>query len=280
MNDGSTMRRRTGSGPLRVDRRRAEGTAPVLQARGVRKSFGHLEVLKGTDSEVHRKGDSRHPRAVRLGQVDAVALHQPARSLDGGRILVDGRDVGFRFAATGCMSCPPTRCAPAPRNRHGVPAVQPVPAHDGAGERHRGPVGVRARSGLSRSSGRSACSSRSDLPSAPTPIRPALRRPAAARGHRPRAGHETQGHALRRADLRLDPELVGEVLNTMRELAGEGLTMIVVTHEIGFAREVADRVIFMDGGVIVEQGKPSQAPDQPPCPVGRPVQPVSLETRH
>ncbi|MFG6499428.1 amino acid ABC transporter ATP-binding protein [Sulfitobacter sp. 1A15106] len=54
----------------------------------------------------------------------------------------------------------------------------------------------------------------------------------------------------------LDPELVGEVLATMRDLASEGLTMIVVTHEIGFAREAADRVIFMDGGHIVEQGAP------------------------
>lgn len=56
----------------------------------------------------------------------------------------------------------------------------------------------------------------------------------------------------------LDPEMVGEVLAVMRQLADAGMTMIVVTHEMGFAREVADRVIFMDGGVIVEQGRPSQ----------------------
>lgn len=56
----------------------------------------------------------------------------------------------------------------------------------------------------------------------------------------------------------LDPELVGEVLSVMKSLADEGMTMIVVTHEIGFAKEVADRVIFMDGGVIVEQGHPSE----------------------
>jgi len=61
----------------------------------------------------------------------------------------------------------------------------------------------------------------------------------------------------------LDPELVKEVLDTMRELAEEGMTMIVVTHEIGFAREVADRVIFMDGGVIVEEGPPAQVIDAP-----------------
>jgi polar amino acid transport system ATP-binding protein len=61
----------------------------------------------------------------------------------------------------------------------------------------------------------------------------------------------------------LDPELVGEVLAVMRRLAGEGMTMVVVTHEMGFAREVADRVVFMDGGVIVEQGPPSGILDDP-----------------
>ena len=54
----------------------------------------------------------------------------------------------------------------------------------------------------------------------------------------------------------LDPELVGEVLTVMKDLANEGMTMVVVTHEMGFAKEVADRVIFMDGGKIVEEGKP------------------------
>jgi polar amino acid transport system ATP-binding protein len=61
----------------------------------------------------------------------------------------------------------------------------------------------------------------------------------------------------------LDPELVKEVLDTMRELAAEGMTMIVVTHELGFAREVADRVIFMDGGVIVEEGPAGEVLENP-----------------
>ena len=56
----------------------------------------------------------------------------------------------------------------------------------------------------------------------------------------------------------LDPEMVGEVLEVMKQLAAEGLTMVVVTHEMGFAREVADRVIFMDGGYIVEEGTPEE----------------------
>nr|WP_237462967.1 amino acid ABC transporter ATP-binding protein [Leucobacter chromiireducens] len=61
----------------------------------------------------------------------------------------------------------------------------------------------------------------------------------------------------------LDPELVGEVLDVMKELANEGMTMIVVTHEIGFAREVADQVVFMDGGVVVEAGAPANVIDNP-----------------
>jgi len=61
----------------------------------------------------------------------------------------------------------------------------------------------------------------------------------------------------------LDPELVGEVLAVMKQLALEGMTMVVVTHEMGFAREVGDRVIFMDGGVIVEEGDPVQVFDNP-----------------
>lgn len=61
----------------------------------------------------------------------------------------------------------------------------------------------------------------------------------------------------------LDPEMVGEVLNVMKELANEGMTMIVVTHEIGFAKEVSDRVIFMDGGYIVEENTPSELFNNP-----------------
>ncbi|WP_174521065.1 amino acid ABC transporter ATP-binding protein [Janibacter corallicola] len=61
----------------------------------------------------------------------------------------------------------------------------------------------------------------------------------------------------------LDPELVGDVLDVMRTLANEGMTMMVVTHEMGFAREVGDRLVFMDGGVVVEQGDPREVLSNP-----------------
>lgn len=64
----------------------------------------------------------------------------------------------------------------------------------------------------------------------------------------------------------LDPELVGEVLSTMKTVAQTGITMAVVTHEMGFAREVADRVVFMDGGVVVEEGNPQEVFDHPQNP--------------
>ena len=64
----------------------------------------------------------------------------------------------------------------------------------------------------------------------------------------------------------LDPEMVGEVLDVMKQLAREGMTMVVVTHEMGFAREVGDRVIFMDSGKIIEQGTPEEIFDHPKNP--------------
>ena len=64
----------------------------------------------------------------------------------------------------------------------------------------------------------------------------------------------------------LDPEMVGEVLQVMKQLAAEGMTMVVVTHEIGFAREVASRVIFMEGGYIVEEGTPDEVINHPKQP--------------
>ena len=64
----------------------------------------------------------------------------------------------------------------------------------------------------------------------------------------------------------LDPEMVGEVLNLMKELANDGMTMVVVTHEMGFAREVASRVIFMDGGSIAEEADPEEFFSNPKSP--------------
>ena len=63
----------------------------------------------------------------------------------------------------------------------------------------------------------------------------------------------------------LDPELTGEILKVIRELAAEDMTMVIVTHEMSFARDVADRIIFMDGGVIIEEGEACDVIDNPQC---------------
>ncbi len=64
----------------------------------------------------------------------------------------------------------------------------------------------------------------------------------------------------------LDPEMVGEVLSVMQRLAQQGMTMVIVTHEMGFAKEVADRILFMDQGIIMEEGTPEQIFDHPKNP--------------
>jgi len=64
----------------------------------------------------------------------------------------------------------------------------------------------------------------------------------------------------------LDPEMVGEVLGVMKQLVNEGMTMVIVSHEMGFAREVGDRILFMDEGLIVEEGPPAQMFNQPQHP--------------
>ena len=98
----------------------------------------------------------------------------------------------------------------------------------------------------------------------------ALGRPAAARRDRPGAGHEARRCMLfDEPTSALDPEMIGEVLEVMKELAREGMTMIVVSHEMGFAREVADRVVMMDEGAIIEDGPPG-ARSSPTRPTSEP----------
>ncbi|NHA00786.1 amino acid ABC transporter ATP-binding protein [Nocardioides sp. W3-2-3] len=152
----------------------------------------------------------------------------------------------------------------ASRDRHGLPAVPPVPPQDRAREHRRGSGSPPAYD-------------------APRPRRgpPSSWSGSASRAARRRtraslSGGQQQRVAIARAvanrpDLilfdeptsALDPEMVGEVLAVMKDLARTGLTMIVVTHEIGFAREAADQVVFLDAGRIVESGPPADVLENP-----------------
>ena len=153
-----------------------------------------------------------------------------------------------------------------PRAGHdGVPAVQPVVPHDGEGKRHAGPdAGARAVAGPRPADRAEAYLARVGV----------AHRKDAYPGFL--SGGEQQRVAIARAlamepelmlfdepTSALDPELVGEVLRVMRSLAEEGRTMIVVTHEMNFAREVANKVVFLNKGVIAEEGDPRDVLRQP-----------------
>jgi polar amino acid transport system ATP-binding protein len=242
----------------------AQRTA-VLRAHSVHKSFGHLEVLKGIDLEVHQGetvvilGPSGSGKSTLLRCINLL------ESLDGGRILVDGRDVGWEVRGNRLHALSPKEVA---RRRRDIGMVfqqfNLFPHMTAIENIIEGPVGVKGER-------RAVAVDRA-------------RRLLAQVGLGERAdsyprqlsGGQQQRVAIARAlamepklmlfdepTSALDPELVGEVLNAMRELAGGGLTMVVVTHEITFAREAADRVIFMDGGVVVEQGTAAEVLDNP-----------------
>ena len=147
--------------------------------------------------------------------------------------------------------------APLPHpDGHGLPALQPVPAHDRARQRRRG-ADPRARALARGGAGaREEQLERVGMADKATPYPSQLsggqkQRVAIARA----LAMQPQLMLFDEATSALDPELIGGILEEMKKLAQEGMTMIVVTHEMGFAREVGDRLIFMDGGRIVEQGR-------------------------
>ena len=178
--------------------------------------------------------------------------------INAGRLYVDGELVGYRQKGDKLYELKDSEVAlTAPGHRHGLPALQPLPAHDGAGERHGG-----AGPGQGREQG-----------TGPGTREQLLERVGLAdkAGNYPSqlSGGQQQRVAIARAlamdpklmlfdepTSALDPELVGDVLDVMRDLAEAGMTMVVVTHEMGFAREVGDSLVFMDDGVVVESGNP------------------------
>ena len=243
----------------------AAGVVPVLQTWGVRKSFGHHEVLRGIDLEVRTGetvvilGPSGSGKSTLLRCINLL------ESLDGGRILVDGRDVGYEVRGDRLHELPANEIA---RRRRDIGMVfqqfNLFPHMTALENIIEAPIGVKGEK-------RSAAIAQATK----------LLEQVGLSGRessypRQLSGGQQQRVAIARAlamqpklmlfdepTSALDPELVGEVLLTMKELAQAGLTMVVVTHEITFAREAADRVVFMDDGVIVEQGTPEQVIDNP-----------------
>jgi len=224
--------------------------APPVEIRGLHKSFGELEVLKGIDTTVQRGevvcviGPSGSGKSTLLRCVNL--LEQPTS----GQVFIDGEDI-----------TDPDCDIDHVRARLGMVFQQfNLFPHLSALENCM----LAQRTVLKRSAQEARATAQANLDKVGLGDR-GDSHPAKL------SGGQQQRVAIARAlsmdpelmlfdepTSALDPELVGDVLAVMRQLATEGMTMMVVTHEMAFAREVADRVIFMDGGVIVEEGPPAQ----------------------
>jgi len=231
---------------------------PLVRARNVQKSYGDNQVLKGIDLDVLPGevvvilGPSGSGKSTFLRCINHL------EELNAGSIMIGEQQVGFELKKGLLHRLSPKRIA---RQRQEIGMVfqqfNLYPHMTVLQNIIEAPVGVHKRpraEAMSEARELLATVGLSDK---------------AAAWPRHLSGGQQQRVAIARAlaikpklilfdepTSALDPELVGEVLATMRTLADGGLTMVVVTHEIGFAREAADRVVFMDGGHVVEQGPP------------------------
>ncbi len=237
----------------------------MVQAEGVHKRFGRLEVLQGIDLKVQRGevmcllGPSGSGKSTFLRCINHL------EKINSGRLSVDGELVGYREAGGKLHELHEKEVA---RKRAEIGMVfqhfHLFPHMTALENVILAPTKV---GGVKRSEARSRAEALLDQVGL---AEKANVYPVAL------SGGQQQRVAIARAlamqpklmlfdepTSALDPELVGDVLDAMRKLAFDGMTMIVVTHEIGFAREVADTVVFMDAGVVVESGKPADVLDNP-----------------
>jgi len=237
----------------------------MVDARRVRKSFGSNEVLKGIDLQVAPGqvlcllGPSGSGKSTFLRCINHL------ETINGGRLYVDGELMGFKERGDATYELKPSAVA---KQRSEIGMVfqrfNLFPHLTALENVVEAPIGIR---GLKRS----------DAVEKGMQLLQSVGLGDRA-NHYPSqlSGGQQQRVAIARAlamepklmlfdepTSALDPELVGDVLDVMRKLAQSGMTMIVVTHEIGFAREVADLVVFMDEGVVVEAGSPSEVINNP-----------------
>src|ERR1700724_3622590 len=240
-------------------------TNPMVKAEAVHKSFGRLEVLQGIDLEVQPKEVMCMIGPSGSGKSTFLRCINHLEKIDAGRLSVDGELVGYRQRGDRLYEL---RDADVCKKRAEIGMVfqhfNLFPHMTALENLVEAPIRVKRES-------RAVASERS---------RRLLDRVGLSEKvnayPRQLSGGQQQRVAIARAlamqpklmlfdepTSALDPELVGDVLDAMRDLAQEGMTMMVVTHEMGFAREVADTVVFMDGGVVVEQGKPAEVLSSP-----------------
>jgi polar amino acid transport system ATP-binding protein len=243
----------------------AVAAEPMVRARGVCKRFGHVEVLKGIDLDVPVGGVTCLIGPSGSGKTTFLRCMNHLESLSAGQLTIDGDLVGYRVVGNHLKELHPREIA---RSRAKIGMVfqqfNLFPHLTALQNVTEAPIGVlREKPSQARERGR-ALLDRVGL--------------ANYEGAYPSqlSGGQQQRVAIARAlamrpklmlfdepTSALDPELVGDVLDVMRDLAREGMTMIVVTHEIGFAREVGDIVVFMDDGLVIEQGAPAEVLDNP-----------------
>lgn len=238
---------------------------PMIDARQVHKSFGQTEVLKGIDLQVHPGevacliGPSGSGKSTMLRCVNHL------EKITAGRIYVDGELIGYREKNGELYEISAKEAA---RQRAEIGMVfqqfNLFPHRTALENIIEAPVQV------NRESVASATARARELLASVGLADKAQNYPAQLSGGQQQRVAIARAVAMRpklmlfdEPTSALDPELVGDVLRVMKQLADDGMTMLVVTHEMGFAREVADTVAFMDGGVVVEAGPPSQVLDNP-----------------
>lgn len=239
---------------------RAINTNAAVLARGVRKSYGLMEVLKGIDFDVDYGQVACILGPSGSGKSTFLRCMNHLERIDGGRLTVGGNLVGYRESKGRLYELRPNEIA-ATRADIGMvfQSFNLFPHMSVLQNLIEAPVGVKkvpraeavdyAMSLLEKVGMSNRKDAYPQTLSGGQQQRVAIARALAMRPKVMLFDEPTSA---------LDPELVGEVLAVMQNLAREGMTMVVVTHEMGFAREVADSVTFMDGGCIVEEGSPAE----------------------
>jgi polar amino acid transport system ATP-binding protein len=234
-------------------------TAPMVEARGVRKRFGSTEILKGIDLRVEPGSVTSLIGPSGSGKTTFLRCINHLEKVDAGRLYVDQELIGYEERGNRLYELKPRQVAKL-RLKTGMvfQRFNLFPHMTVLENIVEAPVRILKRPKAEAIDEAHALMARVGL---------------ADRGAsypRELSGGQQQRIAIARAlamkpklmlfdepTSALDPELVGEVLEVMKSLAESGMTMVVVTHELGFAREVGDQIVFMDGGVVVESGSPS-----------------------
>ncbi|PHH38977.1 amino acid ABC transporter ATP-binding protein [Pseudomonas putida] len=241
----------------------------IIEALNIHKAFGDLQILKGISLQVRRGEVVVLIGASGSGKTTFIRCINLLEDIQGGEIRVNGRPMGYRTRADGSLVRDSERNIARQRRDIGMVFQRfnlfpHMTALENIIEAPIQVLGVPRQAALEQA-------------------RALLKRVGLAdkAAHYPSmlSGGQQQRVAIARAlamkpqamlfdepTSALDPETVGEVLQVMKELAEEGMTMVVVTHEMGFAREVADRVVVLDQGELIEQGPPEQIFSRPTHP--------------